>query len=140
VRASLLPLALAEVEARASAAYPQEACGILLGRAGDPIQVLEAHACANVVTERARDRYLIDPLEQLRIEKDARARSLDVVGYYHSHPEHPASASATDLEQSWEQLLYLIVSVRGGRVEERRAWFRAPGQAAFEEVLLTGTA
>jgi proteasome lid subunit RPN8/RPN11 len=136
VRAGLLPLALAEVEAQACAGYPNEVCGILLGRAGDPAQILEAHACANVVTERVRDRYLIDPLEQLRIEKDARARSLDVVGYYHSHPDHPAQASATDLEQSWEQSLYLIVSVREGRVEERRAWFRAPGRAAFEEVFL----
>ncbi|HTB21089.1 MAG TPA: M67 family metallopeptidase [bacterium] len=136
MRAGLLPLALAEVEARACAAYPHEACGVLLGRAGDPARILEAHACANAVTERARDRYLIDPLDQLRIEKDARARSLDVVGYYHSHPDHPAQASATDLEQSWERLLYLIVSVRAGRVEERRAWFRAPGRSSFEEVLL----
>jgi proteasome lid subunit RPN8/RPN11 len=136
VRVRFLPGVLAAVETEACRSYPHEACGILLGRAGDPSAVLEAHACANVNAERSRDRYLIDPVQQLRIEKDARLRSLDVVGYYHSHPDHPSQASATDLEQSWEQLVYLIVSVKEGRVADRRAWFRPLGAKAFEEAAL----
>jgi proteasome lid subunit RPN8/RPN11 len=130
---------LAAIETHLIQAYPDEACGVLLGRAEAPCAIMEARACANLNVERSRDRYLMDPADQLRIEKDARLRSLDVVGYYHSHPDHPAQASATDLELSWEQVLYLIVSVRDGRVAERRAWLRPLGQKSFEEVALDGT-
>jgi proteasome lid subunit RPN8/RPN11 len=134
VKVRLLPGAWAAIEAQVCGGYPHEACGVLLGRAGENAEILEAHACANVNTERAQDRYLIAPLDQLRIEKDARMRALDVVGYYHSHPDHPAAASATDLQLSWEQLVYLIVSVREGRAVDRKAWFRPSGKLAFEEV------
>jgi proteasome lid subunit RPN8/RPN11 len=138
VKAGIAPGAWAAVEAHVAKAYPDEACGVLLGLADGPFEVLEAHACANVNLERSRDRYLLDPAEQLRIEKDARLRSLDVVGYYHSHPDHPAQASLTDLEHSWEQVIYLIVSVREGRAVDRRAWFRPLGHRSFEEVALDG--
>ena len=136
MRAGLAPGAWAALESHLIQAYPNEACGVLLGRAEAPFAVVEAHACANLNTERSRDRYLMDPADQIRVEKDARRRSLDVVGYYHSHPDHPAQASATDLELSWEQVLYIIVSVREGKVAERRAWFRPLGQKSFEEVAL----
>lgn len=134
MKARLSPGAWAAIEAQVRGGYPHEACGVLLGRAGENAEILEAHACANLNTERAQDRYLIDPRDQLTIEKGARLRSLDVVGYFHSHPDHPAAASATDLDQSWEQLVYLIVSVREGRVADRKAWFRPAGKLAFEEV------
>jgi len=136
VKAGLVPDAWAAVESHLIKAYPDEACGILLGRAGEPFAIVEAHPCANLNVERSRDRYLMAPTDQMRIEKEARRRSLDVVGYYHSHPDHPAQASATDLALSWEQVLYLIVSVTEGRVAERRAWFRPLGRKSFEEVAL----
>jgi proteasome lid subunit RPN8/RPN11 len=120
--------------------YPNEMCGVLLGRVGDPVGILEAHGCANVNTERSRDRYLIDPMAQLVIEKDARARALDVVGYFHSHPDHPAVPSVTDLEFSWEDLLYLIVSVRDARVADRKVWMRRAGTKTFKEVELEAPA
>ena len=140
MRAGILPLALAAIESHLIQAYPDEACGILLGRSDTPFSILEAHPCANLNVERARDRYLMDPGDQVRVEKEARRRSLDVVGYYHSHPDHPAQASATDLALSWEQVVYLIVSVREGKVAERRAWFRPLGRKSFEEVALDATA
>ncbi len=114
--------------------YPHEACGVLLGRssAAGP-EVLEAVACGNANSERAADRYLIEPKDQLRVEKDARARGLDVVGYYHSHPDHPSQASATDLAQSWEGLLYLILAVNKGAATSLQGWWRESGQAAFSE-------
>jgi proteasome lid subunit RPN8/RPN11 len=113
--------------------YPSEACGALLGRPGT-LEILEAHPCGNANTERAADRYLLNPTDQLRIEKDARARGLDVLGYYHSHPDHPSQASATDLAQSWEGLLYLILAVQQGEPKTLQGWFRQPGQEAFQEV------
>jgi proteasome lid subunit RPN8/RPN11 len=139
VKAGILPVALAAIESHLIQAYPDEACGVLLGRPGEPTAIVEAHPCANVNVERARDRYLMNPADQMRIEKEARRRSLDVVGYYHSHPDHPAQASATDLALSWEQVVYLIVSVMDGRVAERRAWFRPSGGKSFEEVALDAT-
>lgn len=124
----------------AEAGYPLEVCGILLGPAGQTgpqRRVSEAVACGNLNVERARDRYQMDPLDQLRVERDARQRGLETLGYYHSHPDHPADASATDLELSWEGVHYLIVSVRDGRVADQRAWYRAPGQARFQRQSLT---
>jgi proteasome lid subunit RPN8/RPN11 len=136
VNARLAAGAWAAVEREATANYPHEACGVLLGRAGEPLDVLEAHPCPNLNRERSRDRYLIDPREQLRIERDGRERGLDVVGYFHSHPDHPAEPSATDLELSWESLLYLIVSVRDGRLQAGRGWRREPGSRSFAEIAL----
>jgi proteasome lid subunit RPN8/RPN11 len=115
--------------------FPKEACGVLLGRRSSAgIEVLEAVACGNANTERAADRYLLDPLDQLKVEKDARARGLDVVGYYHSHPDHPSQASSTDLAQSWEGLLYLIQAVQAGKAASLQGWWRDPGQPSFSEV------
>jgi proteasome lid subunit RPN8/RPN11 len=122
------PTAWAALRAHAESGYPLEVCGLLLGR-GD--EVREAHPCRNLNTERARDRYQMDPADQLRLEKDARARGLDVLGYYHSHPDHPADASATDLALSWEGVHYLIVAVQQGKLVDQRLWWREQGAAAF---------
>src|SRR5690349_25040710 len=101
-----------------SADYPNECCGILLGKANDARkEVSEAVALKNLRLDAARaqevlplespgreserNRFLIEPLEQLRVEKGARARGLDVLGYYHSHPDHPARPSEYDGDHSW---------------------------------------
>lgn len=125
------------VRAQAEAGYPHEVCGVLLGRAGS---VVEARACANLAVDRAHDRYQMDPRDQLRIEKDARQRGLETLGYYHSHPDHPADASATDLDLSWEGVHYLIVAVHQGRVTDQRSWWREDHSAVFrrEELSIEG--
>lgn len=132
----LAPAARRAVEAAAESGFPDEVCGVLLGKAGDEPQVLEAHPCRNLDQERSRDRYQLDPAEQLKIEKAARERGLDVLGYYHSHPDHPSLASETDNSLSWEQTVYLIQSVRQGRCDSLQAWFRPPGQARLGEIAL----
>ena len=124
--------ALQAIRAAAEAGYPHEVCGILLGRGGESPEAAEAHPCDNVVAERSHDRYELDPKAQLRIEKGARERGLDVVGYYHSHPDHPALASETDNALSWERTVYLIQSVRQGRCDELRAWARGSGQPRLQ--------
>ena len=129
----LSPSARALIVAEAEKGYPHEVCGILLGRGAE---VSEAHPAKNSNTDRSRDRYLIDSLDQLSIEKDARARGLDVLGYYHSHPDHPARPSVTDAEQSWENVTYVIVGVEAGSVRAVTAWRRASGQKDLVEQAL----
>lgn len=116
--------------------YPNEICGLLVGRLGADPLAEEAWPCPNSNTERTRDRYQLEPQAQLRLEKRARERGLDVVGYYHSHPDHPAAASETDSSLSWEETAYLIQSVRQGKAEDLRAWRRAKGEERLREIPL----
>ncbi len=136
MKAFVDPRAWARLREACEAAYPHEACGVLLGALGDPCEVREAHPVPNLETDRSHDRYRLDAGAQLGVERGGRERGLDTVGYYHSHPDHPANASATDLERSWEGVLYCIVEVRHGRAADVRGWFRHPGAAAFEPVEL----
>jgi proteasome lid subunit RPN8/RPN11 len=133
--------------------YPSECCGGLLGKAsGNAKQVTEVVALRNLrhdpshaqellpvedlKRETERNRFLIDPLEQLRMEKDARSRSLDVLGYYHSHPDHPARPSAYDREHAWPWYSYLIVSVERGVAKDLTCWVLAEEGGAFDPELV----
>ena len=76
--------------------YPQECCGVLLGRMEEEErQVVETVRCGNTRADRPQDRYNIDPRELVRIQRQGRERGLDVFGFYHSHPDHPARWSQT---------------------------------------------
>lgn len=101
--------------------YPHEVCGVMVGPRGADL-VTEAHRARNVEEERPEVRYLIAPQDQLRIERDAEERGLDVIGYYHSHPDHPAQASITDASRSWVGYVYVIVSCRQGAVVDGNAF------------------
>jgi proteasome lid subunit RPN8/RPN11 len=128
--------------------YPSECCGILLGKAnGDEKQVTEVVPLTNLRHDPARaqellpldnpdretekNRFLIDPLDQLRVEKDARARGLDVVGYYHSHPDHPARPSTYDRDHAWPWYSYVIIAVERGVPKDYTSWVLAEDRAAF---------
>ena len=101
----------ARIRELAAAAYPDEGCGVLIGRfAGLRAEVLEATSGVNLNTERARDRYLLDPADIVRADRDARERGLDVVGYWHSHPDHPARPSQFDTDHAWLDYVYVIVT------------------------------
>jgi proteasome lid subunit RPN8/RPN11 len=97
--------------------YPRECCGVLLGRMEDEErQVEETVRCGNTRADRPQDRYNIDPRELVRIQRQGRERGLDIVGFYHSHPDHPARWSQTDLaEAHWISCSYIITSVEKGR-------------------------
>lgn len=105
--------ALEAVHAHVAEGYPNEVCGILAGPDGDSL-VTEAHRVRNVNVERARDRYLMDPRDQIRIQHDLDERGMTLLGYYHSHPDSPARASVTDAGASWAGPGYLIVSCYQG--------------------------
>jgi proteasome lid subunit RPN8/RPN11 len=99
--------------------YPHECCGVLLGHTEDGVNVVEEIVEAgNTRTDSAHNRYNIAPVELIRIQRQARAKSLDIVGFYHSHPDHPAHWSATDhAEAHWLGCSYLITRVAQGKAE-----------------------
>ena len=98
----------------------------------DPGRAQEVLALADPGRESERNRFLIDPREQLRVEKDARARQLDVLGYYHSHPDHPARPSQYDQEHAWPWYSYVILCVRQGVAEDLKCWVLAEDRSHFE--------
>jgi proteasome lid subunit RPN8/RPN11 len=106
--------ALDDIRAHGSEGYPHEICGIMLGPRGEG-RVTEVRRARNIIVERARDRYEIDPRDHIRIQREADAEGLDIVGYYHSHPDHPAQASRFDTERAWAGYAYLIVSIENGK-------------------------
>ena len=99
--------------------YPHECCGVLLGRTvGDTNQVAQIVQAGNTRTDSAHNRYNIAPVELIRIQRQARALSLDIVGFYHSHPDHPAQWSSTDFaEAHWLGCSYVITRVVQGKAE-----------------------
>jgi len=96
--------------------YPHECCGILLGEMnGDERIVSAVVRCDNTRTDSRENRYHIDPRELVKIQREGRERGEDIVGFYHSHPDHPARWSSTDLaEAHWIGCSYVITSVEKG--------------------------
>jgi proteasome lid subunit RPN8/RPN11 len=97
--------------------YPHESCGVLLGQVdGDTRVVASVARCGNTRKDSPQNRYNIDPAELIRIQRQGRERGEDIVGFYHSHPDHPARWSATDLaEAHWFGCSYVITSVEKGK-------------------------
>lgn len=114
--------------------YPNECCGVLLGRLEAEVRrVSSVERCGNTRSDSPQKRYNIDPKELLRIQREARERGEDVVGFYHSHPDHPARWSETDLaEAHWTGCSYVITSVEGGRAS-RTCSFELAGQSEEEK-------
>ena len=99
--------------------YPHECCGVLLGRASEGTNVVhQIVAAGNTRTDSAHNRYHISPIELIRIQRQARAASLDIVGFYHSHPDHPAQWSSTDIaEAHWLGCSYVITRIVQGKAD-----------------------
>jgi proteasome lid subunit RPN8/RPN11 len=97
--------------------YPHECCGVLLGQMDDGVRTVTSVARAgNTRTDSAHNRYNIDPKELIRIQREGRDRGEDIIGFYHSHPDHPAQWSQTDLaEAHWFGCSYVITSVEKGK-------------------------
>jgi len=113
--------------------YPEEGCGVLIGTESDGVRVVErAEPVANADSDSRQRRYRIAPEQLLEVERGARARDWDVLGFFHSHPDHPAVPSSSDLESAWPYYSYLIVSVVDGSAVESRAWRLGSARAAFE--------
>lgn len=133
------PSVLRLIEAHASETYPEESCGFLIGRATEPRRVVEARRARNTATEERRRRYTVDPLELLRADDAARARQLDLIGIYHSHPDHPAVPSEFDRSHAASWYTYVIVSVDRGTPKEAKAWTFDETTATFRPEVLVRT-
>ncbi len=130
----ILEALLAQIRAHGEAMYPEECCGLLLGKSspeGNHVQAL--FPVQNRHAEQRERRYTIAPADYLAAERAARQQGLDVVGFYHSHPDHPAQPSATDLaEATFPGYTYVIVSVQQGQAKELTAWRLAIDRSRFE--------
>jgi len=131
-----LHLAAADLEAmrrQAEAAYPHETCGLLGGVwiDGGAKRVERLIPVPNARTDSARNRYLIEPDDVRRAAAELERAGLEVIGVYHSHPDHPARPSEFDREHAWPRLSYVIVQVRGGRAGEASSWVLADDRSAF---------
>ncbi len=114
-----------KVELVVDASYPFEACGVMIGHnegSAGQVVIKDVFHARNLNVERARDRFLLDPEDHLAADRVARECGLDVVGFWHSHPDHSAQPSATDLEAAWEGYSYLIVSTAAFGTNEFKSW------------------
>ena len=122
-----------DVHSHLCRAYPEEGCGVLLGREAEGGREIErVIGLGNVREDSRRNRYRIAPGQFLAAEREARSAGLDVIGFFHSHPDHPSRPSAFDLEHAWPWYSYLIVSVERDGVKDARCWRLAEDRSRFE--------
>ena len=116
-----------QIRRHAEDAYPHECCGILMGKfeAGDRT-VDSIVPSANAADTAQQTTYVIDPRELIRARREARGRGLEIVGFYHSHPDHPARPSATDLEHAhWIGCSYVITSASASGAGQTKSFLLA---------------
>ena len=107
-----------QLRAHGEETYPHECCGIMLGRSdGDDLRVAQLIRAGNTRTDSAHNRYNIAPQELIAAQREGRKQGLDIVGFYHSHPDHPAQWSPTDFaEAHWFGCAYVITSTDGDKI------------------------
>ncbi|MGE3276941.1 MAG: Mov34/MPN/PAD-1 family protein [Vicinamibacterales bacterium] len=120
----------ATIRAHGRETYPDECCGALIG---DGEEVRLAHPLPNTTAEGPRRRFLVRPSDYREAEAAASREGLTLLGFYHSHPDHPAVPSQYDLDHAWPTFAYVIVSVREGTDRELRSWRLAEDRSRFDE-------
>src|SRR5215208_3273611 len=126
---------LSEIREHGVRDYPYECCGLLLGRFGPEGKlVTETYPISNAREESAkRNRFLITPEELIRGERYARGQDIEVVGFYHSHPDSPAVPSQYDLEHAWPTYSYIIVSTSEEQANDLFSWEQEPDRSRFNQ-------
>lgn len=134
-RLTIAPAELQTLRRHAAEAFPEECCGFLLGRApaADGASVDTVLPARNEASGARGSRYLISPEAVLRARRRAGELGLEVVGYYHSHPDGTAEPSAHDLEDAWPATTYLILPVVRGAPGEPRSWRLREDRTGFLE-------
>lgn len=128
-------MALGALRSHGERDYPNEACGLLVGAASaGRLRIEQAVAVPNLNTERAKDRYTLDPAAHREADERARREGRDIVGVYHSHPDHPARPSETDRAQAYPEWAYVIVSVERGKAGDVGAFVLGDWDGVFAEV------
>jgi proteasome lid subunit RPN8/RPN11 len=128
----------ARIFAQMEGTFPNEGGGFLLGTvSGDAVTIADITQVENVFeTEEQYHRYAMTPKDWMRLEDEADARGLSLVGYYHSHPNSPAIPSVYDRDHALPNFVYIITSVMDGKAAEMRVWRLRPDRAQFDEEIL----
>jgi len=120
--------------------YPHECCGALLGRDGNseeaqvqPREILELFPLLNRREDSPHNRFSVTPQDVLSADKAAQVLGLEVIGWYHSHPDHPAKPSEYDREHAWPWYSYLIVSVERGAPQQMTSWRLNEDRAGYSQ-------
>ena len=116
-------------------AYPHECCGALVGRNGSAAAVV---ALPNTTEEGPRRRFLVRPSDYRLAEQRAGELGAELLGFYHSHPDHPARPSQYDLDHAWPNFAYVIVSVAAGAAADMTVWWLKDDRTTFEKGDLHG--
>jgi proteasome lid subunit RPN8/RPN11 len=119
----------AAIRAHGAEAYPNECCGALIGRDG---VVLHTLALPNTTEEGPRRRFMVRAEDYRQAERQAGEVGAELLGFYHSHPDHPARPSQYDLDHAWPVFSYVIVSVRQGVSEDMTSWRLREDRSAFD--------
>jgi len=131
---SLQPGIAEAIRAHGAETYPNECCGALYGRDG---VVTATFALSNTTEEGPRRRFLVRPQDYTAAERSATELGAELVGFYHSHPDHPARPSQYDLDHAWPFFSYIIVAVRAGKPEAMTSWRLREDRSAFDSERLT---
>ena len=115
--------------------FPYECCGALIGNAHD---VIAAVPLPNTTEEGPRRRFLVRPSDYRMAEQRASELGGGLLGFYHSHPDHPARPSQFDLDHAWPTFAYVIVSVMSGAARDMTVWFLKEDRSSFDEGTLNG--
>lgn len=125
---------LDRIKAHGEADYPEECCGLLLGEEHQGEQILrEILPIENSQDANRRRRFLVSPGQYRQAEQSAAERQMTLLGFYHSHPDHPAVPSAFDTEHALPWFTYVIVAVSQGRAMETTAWLLREDRKNFDE-------
>jgi len=120
----------AAIRAHGVETYPNECCGALIGRDGI---VTETLALPNMTDEGPRTRFRVTPMDYREAERRATETGGELLGFYHSHPDHPARPSQYDLDHAWPFFSYVIVSVREGVSGDMTSWRLREDRSAFDQ-------
>ena len=132
---TITPAVDAAIRQHGAETYPHECCGALYGSNGAVTDIL---ALPNVTEEGPRRRFRISDKDYLKTERRASELGAELLGFYHSHPDHPARPSQFDLDHAWPTFAYVIVSVASGRAGDITVWWLKDDRSIFEEGELHG--
>ncbi len=125
---------LHKMKLHSSRTYPEECCGVLLGRVDNETKVVcDILEMKNAKDENRSTRFLITPEDYKSAEQQAKQEGVDLVGSYHSHPDHPAVPSQFDLEHAMPWWSYVIINVEAGQPSTLRSWLMNEDRSRFEE-------
>jgi proteasome lid subunit RPN8/RPN11 len=123
----------------AKEAYPEECAGALVGiNVGETKIVVDVWRAENTHEDNKARRFLIEPLQIKEFEERALGRDMDLLGFYHSHPDHPAKPSEYDREHAWPYYSYVIASVSGDNVGDMRSWVLKDDRSYYDEESIVG--